>query len=432
MHYFSPEERAAYIASEKQRLEAFWSEIRKLTIPQGGLGGGIEGLFIQDEVDILFEPPGWYTSGGMPDSFYKQHLLDEETLSVLQSILLNPESLSGEVTDRTWDIISNALHMSQEDLKVHVLGNVSWKPETTTSVGSYPITLYVIRPHGHYLLKNPSPGSGNISLAFLGVPGGEAVHWDGHYQLGVDDGGNNVIYYRVSWAFNGKTYWGWIPNKYLAPEVEHWDPSGGIPGGFASPTFGYGDLADGWLKYHAPGAAQNIYLRAMLKAMGYQEIYNKYPIIHNNLCGPLAVMEYFNVSLEEGIRRWIEFNEDMGLKLQSGGTTSSDDLLEFFKTFDIEGVKTSGAARLITASNSRQPIVALVAISGGTVSPDGDTAHWIRITEAKQGGMVRYYNPYSNAYEEVDWTIFLNSWDRVLMTNGNQNADRRFVTTEMD
>jgi len=244
MHYFSPEERAAYIASEKQRLEAFWSEIRKLTIPQGGLGGGIEGLFIQDEVDILFEPPGWYTSGGMPDSFYKQHLLDEETLSVLQSILLNPESLSGEVTDRTWDIISNALHMSQEDLKVHVLGNVSWKPETTTSVGSYPITLYVIRPHGHYLLKNPSPGSGNISLAFLGVPGGEAVHWDGHYQLGVDDGGNNVIYYRVSWAFNGKTYWGWIPNKYLAPEVKHWDPSGGIPGGFASPTFGYGDFAD--------------------------------------------------------------------------------------------------------------------------------------------------------------------------------------------
>jgi len=33
LHYFSPEERAAYIAAEKKRLEAFWSEIRKLTIP---------------------------------------------------------------------------------------------------------------------------------------------------------------------------------------------------------------------------------------------------------------------------------------------------------------------------------------------------------------------------------------------------------------
>lgn len=33
LHYFTPAERAAYIAAEKQRLEAFWSEIRKLTIP---------------------------------------------------------------------------------------------------------------------------------------------------------------------------------------------------------------------------------------------------------------------------------------------------------------------------------------------------------------------------------------------------------------
>ncbi len=136
LHYFSPAERAAYIAAEKQRLEAFWSEIRILTIPQGGLGGGIEGIFIREEVDSLLKPPEWYTSGGMPDSFYKEHLLDEGTLHLLQLILMNPESLSAEVTDRTWDILSNALHMSQEDLKVHVLDNASWKPESTTTVGS--------------------------------------------------------------------------------------------------------------------------------------------------------------------------------------------------------------------------------------------------------------------------------------------------------
>lgn len=130
----------------------------------------------------------------MPDSFYQQHLLDEQTLRVLQLILMNPESLTAEITDRTWDILSNALHMSQEDLKVHVLGNASWKPESTTSVGSYPITLYVTRPHGHYLLENPSPSSGNVATAFLGVPGGEKVQWDGRYQLGVDDAGNDVVY----------------------------------------------------------------------------------------------------------------------------------------------------------------------------------------------------------------------------------------------
>lgn len=107
----------------------------------------------------------------MPDSFYQQHLLDEETLRVLQLILLNPESLSGEVTNRTWDTVSSAFHMSQEDLKVHVLGNASWKPESSTSVGSYPITLYVTRPHGHYLLENPSPGSGNVSKNYFGRSG---------------------------------------------------------------------------------------------------------------------------------------------------------------------------------------------------------------------------------------------------------------------
>jgi len=177
LHYFTPAERAAYIAAEKQRLEAFWSEIsklyiaaekqrleafwseiRKLTIPQGGLGGGVEGLFIQDDVGTLLKPPEWYTNGGMPDSFYQQHLLDKETLRVLQLILMNPDSLTAEITDRTWDILSNALHMSQEDLKIHVLGNASWKPESTTSVGSYPISLYVIRPHGHYLLETTFRG----------------------------------------------------------------------------------------------------------------------------------------------------------------------------------------------------------------------------------------------------------------------------------
>ncbi|MCK5634638.1 MAG: SH3 domain-containing protein, partial [Anaerolineales bacterium] len=191
LHYYSPEERTAYIAAEKLKLEAFWSEIRRLTIPQGGIGGGIESLFIREEADIQFKPPEWYLNGGMPDSFYQQHLLDEQTLRALQVIFMNPGSLSGEVTDRTWDIVANALHMSQEDLKTHVLGNAPWSPESTTSVGSYPIRLYVTRPHGHYLLENPSPGSGNVSAAFLGVPGGEAVQWDGRYQLGVDDAGND-------------------------------------------------------------------------------------------------------------------------------------------------------------------------------------------------------------------------------------------------
>jgi len=433
LHYFTPAERAAYIAAEKQRLEAFWSEIRKLTIPQGGLGGGVEGLFIQDDVGTLFKPPIWYTSGGMPDSFYQQHLLDEETLRVLQLILMNPESLTGEITDRTWDILSNALHLSQEDLKVHVLGNASWKPESTTSVGSYPISLYVIRPHGHYLLENPNPGSGNVSKNFLGVPGGEKVQWDGRYQLGVDDAGKDVIYYHVSWTYNGEPYWGWIPNKYLAPEVKNWDPSGGIPGEYTFPTFGYGDLADGWIKYHTYGEAQFLNLKAILLKIGLSEAeIPDYLSRHTNLCGPLAVMEYLNVSLEEGFRRWIECSDEMKKALFSGDTTSSANLKKFFKAFDIKVEKTKGEEQLITAYNARQPIIALVAISGGSVSPEGSTAHWIRIKEVKPGELVEFYNPYTNDYETVDWHTFMKSWERVAVLNGNEGTNQLFITTAED
>ena len=121
------------------------------------------------------------------------------------------------------------------------------------------------------MLENPSPSSGNVSKYFLGVPGGEKVQWDGRYQLGVDDAGKDVVYYHVSWAFNGTTYWGWIPNKYLAPEVKHWDPSAGIPGDFSSPTFGYGKHVDGWIKYHTYGEAQFLNLKPSCSRSDYRK-----------------------------------------------------------------------------------------------------------------------------------------------------------------
>jgi len=359
--------------------------------------------------------------------------LDEETLRALQIILMNHESLSGEVTDRTWDIVSNALHMSQEDLKIHVLGNASWNPESMTSVGSYPIRLYVTRPHGHYLLKDPSPDSGNVSDAFLGVPGGEAVQWDGNYQHGIDDAGNDVVYYHVSWSFNGTTYGGWIPNKYLAPEVEHWDPSGGIPGEFAAPTFGYGDLVDGWAKYHTHGEAQFLNLRAILLEIGLAEAeIPDYLSRHTNLCGPLAVMEYFNVSLEEGFRRWIECSDDMKQALLCGEATRSAHLTNFFEAFNVQVAKTYGERQLITVSNAKLPIIALVAISDGAVSPNGETAHWIRVKEVKEYERVEFYNPYTNDIETVDWETFVNSWSRVSELSGNEGVNQLFITNAKD
>jgi len=142
------------------------------------------------------------------------------------------------------------------------------------------------------------------------------------------------------------------------------------------------------------------------------------------------VMEYLNVSLEEGFRRWIECSDGMKEALLSGDTTTSVDLINFFKAFDIEVEKRSGIDPLITAINTRQPIVALVVINGeGNVSPVGDTAHWIRITEVKKDIFVRYYNPFTNKNEETDWTTFMNSWDKISETSGNEEVDRRLITT---
>jgi len=143
-------------------------------------------------------------------------------------------------------------------------------------------------------------------------------------------------------------------------------------------------------------------------------------------------MEYLNVSLEEGFRRWIECSDEMKKALFSGDTTSSANLKKFFKAFDIKVEKTKGEEQLITAYNARQPIIALVAISGGSVSPEGSTAHWIRIKEVKPGELVEFYNPYTNDYETVDWHTFMKSWERVAVLNGNEGTNQLFITTAED
>ncbi len=423
LHYFTPEERSAYIASEKHKLEVFWSEIRRLTIAQGGLGGGIEGLFIQDEVDTLFKPPEWYTNGGMPDAFYQQHLLDEETLRVLQLILLNPESLSGEVTDRTWDTVSSAFHMSQEDLKIHVLGNASWKPESNTSVGSYPITLYVTRPHGHYLLEDPNSGSGTISAAFLGVPGGEKVTWDGTYELGVDSAGDDVVYYRVSWGFNGKTYRGWIPNKYLTPEVRSWDT------GIASSgecTYGYGGGKDAWWKYYiGTGAAQNLDLSKLMKELGFED-YDLYANPHKNLCGWLATMEALGVSLEEGFTILASLYPNQLNDSQAQANAS--ELIQFIYEFSDDGWSAKSKYTMDELELSLQQghkSIALVALDKNnhfsTGKKDANSGHWIRIRSVNYKE-VTYYDSLRNDEKTVSRDSFEIAWESAQYVPGNSSV----------
>ena len=75
-------------------------------------------------------------------------------------------------------------------------------------------------------------------------------------------------------------------------------------------------------------------------------------------------------------------------------------------------------------------LIALVAInSEGTISAIGNNAHWIRVTTAERNGLIGYFNPYTNNYEEISWYEFEDSLDRVAETPGNENAQRVLLTT---
>jgi hypothetical protein len=335
---------------------------------------------------------------------------------------MNPNSLTAEITDRTWDILSNALHISQEDLKVHVLGNASWKPESTTSVGSYPISLYVTRPHGHYLLENPNPGSGNVSKNFLGVPGREKVQWDGRYQLGIDDAGKDVVYYHVSWTFNGEPYWGWIPNKYLAPEVKHWDnriPSSG------EGTYGYGDGKDVWWKYYiGTGAAQNLDLAKLMKELGFED-YDLYANPHTNLCGWLATMEALGLSLEEGFEIIAKLYPGI---LQDGqAQTNPTHLTTFIKSVSDDGWSAESKKNmdnLYLSLGQGHKAIALVALNENnhfsTSEENARKGHWIRI-HSVNNEEVSYYDSLSNNEKTVSRDAFEQAWESAQYVPGNSS-----------
>jgi hypothetical protein len=434
-HLLTADERQAYLQLEKSRLDALWSEILRLTRSSGGSGKDPAGLFIQEEKPLLLTPPEWYLQGGMPDSFGQDNLLTEELVETLRLILLHPECLSGEVTERTWGIIAAAFHVTPADLKTHVLSQVSWKPESATTVGEYPLTLYVTRRHGHYLLSEPAPEGENVSEAFLGVPGGEQVEWTGTYQVGLDSAGERVVYYYVSWEFNGKTYQGWIPNQYLAPEVEGWDPQAGIPGEHANPTFGYGDGVEGWAKYHAGGAAQNLNLRLLLKDLGYpEEIFSQYPAAHHNLCGQLAVMEALGVSLEEGFLRAKKLEGDYTEILQSPSQgTDPSQLEDFIKSFIDYGwdaaTLSSSINEIPIFVNQNRQILALVTIdtrNDGVINKGGDAAHWVHVISIENEA-VQYYNPYTNTVQSVATRDFEAAWE---YTPGNTGSFTSVVASQ--
>jgi hypothetical protein len=359
----------------------------------------------------------------MPDSFYQQHLLDDETLRVLQLILMNPDSLTAEITDRTWGILSSALHINEADLKTQVLGNASWAPESTMSVGAFPIELFVTRKHGHYLLKDPSPGSENVSGIFLGVPEGKKVQWDGRYQLGVDDAGKDVVYYHVSWTYKGEPYWGWIPNKYLAPEVKHWDyriPSNG------EGTYGYGDGKDAWWKYYiGTGAAQNLDLSKLMKELGIDD-YDLYAKPHFNLCGWLATMEALGIPLEEGFRILASLYPDH-LK-NSQAQANASELTQFINEFSDNGWSaeskyTMGEIELSLIQDHKT--IVLVALDGNnhfsTCKNDAKSGHWIRIRSIN-GEEVTYYDSLSNNEKTVTRKEFEVAWESAQYVPGNSSA----------
>ncbi|MDF1500590.1 MAG: papain-like cysteine protease family protein [Anaerolineales bacterium] len=266
-YHMSQAERQALIDSARLEVDALRAEIQRITSTLRP--GDVFGDILAEAADVLLGLPDWYLSGGIPSSYFERSTLTPEVVEAFRTLLSLSDHLITPPTEETWRLASQVYGVTEADLLLHILDDATWPAGESTSVGDFPINLFVTRRYGHYLYAFPDPDSANVSEAFLGVPQGEKVVWNGNYHIGVDDEGNSCVYYQVSWTFNGNTYTGWIPGEHLAPEIEevdHYSPL--IYGNWPINTFGYED-SNGWSAYHAGGAAQNLNLFQLFKDMGY-------------------------------------------------------------------------------------------------------------------------------------------------------------------
>lgn len=276
---------------------------------------------------------------------------------------------------------------------------------------------------GTTCLRIPALALGTSLRIILGVPGGEKGQWDGRYHLGVNDAGKDVVYYYVSWAFNGTTYSGWIPNKYLAPEVKSWDT--GITSS-GEGTHGYGGGKDAWLRYYiGSGAAQNLDLSKLMKELGFED-YDLYANPHKNLCGWLATMEALGVSLEEGFTILASLYPDQ-LK-DSQAQANASELIQFIKEFSDERWSARAGGGLVSLELSlrkSQRIIALVALDTNnhfsTGEEDARKGHWIHIHSANNE-VVTYYDSLTNSVKTISREVFNDAWKSAQYVPGNTSA----------
>ena len=396
----SADERESIRHRERQRVAAYLAEIEALI---ASAEPSVR-VMLEEELAILRQPPEWVVAGTIPAAVYERSLLSPELVAGLKELVT-----WAEPTDDLWELAAGAYVVSPGDLKLQVLGGATWPASESTSAGNFPVEMIVIRKYGHMLLAAPSPDAVNVSEAFLGVPQGERVVWNGGYHVGVDADGEACTYYEVSWTVNGHTYSGWIPASCLAPQLTTRDPfAERIYGDWDNPTFGYGDGVAGWAAFHTSGAAQMLNLQALFRSMGFsEEDCAYYASRHTELCGELAVMHALGVSLEEGFARFVGLGEEFASILANPDMgTRAEQLKDFIESFSDCGWSAEyGEMSLedIEADihQNYQPI-ALVTIDGsGNVAQNGCTAHWIHVTEVDyHEDRVYFYNPICNSEEQ--------------------------------
>lgn len=449
-HLMSEAERAEYLA----RVEALREQLRDwlarngddladawqagAELPRSGIPRGADAYEHERVLEALEALLGIVVSlDGMPGSFTgPEGLVSPQMQAVYDALMSLPEDGSGTGQRVVWDALAGIVGASSPDLILTALGRAPVEVTEGGSVGDFPLRLWVSDPAGARLRQSPHPDSPPVEgTRFRGIPFrsndgayNTYVTWDGRYHVMVDSQGKRHVYYYVSytWKPTGQVYEGWVDSAYFSPKMVSPGVSRRVSGDGPVQTFGYGAGAAGWQRYHTYGAAQYLNLRKLFQAIGDPD-YAEYPVRHKNLCGELAVMEAVGVSLEEGFRRF----RDMGagyasiLKDADEGTVS-DHLIRFFGAFDDHswhaklGPSTwEGVKWAVHSGKTMLTLVSFDTSNGGSVSQSGNAAHWVRVTDVKNG-RVFYYDPYSNLRgKSVTRKQFEDAW---MKTPGNSGT----------
>ena len=293
-----------------------------------------------------------------------------------------------------------------------------------------PPELWVVAADG--MLVRPLPSRDADPLG--GLENFDTASWNGQARWGED----GRLWYHVSTTVGATVITGWVAawewgekgkgEVNLAPAIREGDNFGWAP---VADTKGYGDAWQGWAAYRAQGAsaAQYLDVREILRQAGFEE-WEKFPPVHNNLCGELAIFKTTGVSLEEGMKAFAAM--ERGSQILGGGSEAyAGDLKGLFNELGWSDAQISHPRDFSGFADQFSPtgeVTVLVTINKLTGIPEvpvpnsqQQAGHWVNLLSIDDTS-ITVYNPFSNRQEVYNRADFAGAWSGTVIDSGQPDT----------